>query len=501
MEILLEKRDLRLLKLLEILYREQKWHRVESLALEIDCSEDSIYKDILYLKDTIGETDFELINQTGKGIFLETISGVSLGKIQSQYIKNTFMYQVILKILAGEQMDAQNLMAEYYLSQSTFYRKIKRIKLFLETNDLVLDTINFTLEGSEIMIRELYYFFSWQTVRDETWPFPEAPQKILAHRLNQIIQEFDFKLTEVEKLQLLHRMAVNFTRTQKRNYMKTEMNVPQSDPFRRAYFEPIAQKLNQAIPSGNQVAENNYCQLIFSTYIYAHTDMNLDVTQIVTWHKRNKTPSYLFICHLFDLLEQEFETETIKTVKNEPFLFYSLLTISNYFLLFPYLKLPKELRKNWQNQLAYYKHENNLFCSTIATAVDLLVELKQLDKDRINKDYCIYTIYGIVNQTVEIASLKKPLKIKIVCEADPLSESFFGRQLLAKSSFPIEIYTAKEEQHLDFLYDLTVSDLKIKQLNTLNEYIWNFPPTERDWENILLIIETLGTQKAISLED
>jgi len=47
-EILLEKRDLRLLKLLEILYREQKWHRVESLALEIDCSEDSIYKDILY---------------------------------------------------------------------------------------------------------------------------------------------------------------------------------------------------------------------------------------------------------------------------------------------------------------------------------------------------------------------------------------------------------------------------------------------------------------------
>ncbi|MGO2101190.1 helix-turn-helix domain-containing protein [Vagococcus salmoninarum] len=161
MDKLLEKRELRDLQILSLLYSEERWWSTEEIAQHLNTSIDSANKsvNILIALANNFEGDFQIVNQKNKGVILHVASNYTIAKIESIYYQNTTSYQIINELFQNPDLTLDKLINDLFISKSTLYRKLKSIDFILEKNNLSLDKNTFKIIGSEMNIREFYYTF------------------------------------------------------------------------------------------------------------------------------------------------------------------------------------------------------------------------------------------------------------------------------------------------------------------------------------------------------
>ncbi|WP_314208608.1 helix-turn-helix domain-containing protein [Vagococcus salmoninarum] len=500
MDKLLEKRELRDLQILSLLYSEERWWSTEEIAQHLNTSIDSANKsvNILIALANNFEGDFQIVNQKNKGVILHVASNYTIAKIESIYYQNTTSYQIINELFQNPDLTLDKLINDLFISKSTLYRKLKSIDFILEKNNLSLDKNTFKIIGSEMNIREFYYTFYW-AIRPDTWPFRMVKRDVFEHRLDTLIRETELELSSVEKMQMYYRMAINFIQQQKKQFITEDVANVVVDPYRLFFLKDIGQSLVANVPAPYQQQEFYYLALIFSTYPYMGADPEAEsLLPIVNWYREQQTLSYRISEHWINSLAQHYPNQKIKDTLTDPKFMFMLLSVTNYSLLFPKLFIHSELTASWRNQAAVFKKATPGFYQHVKEIAQSIEEMPQFKKSLMSTSYSIYAIYSIFQQFFDLYAFENTLTIKVVSAADAISEVTLSETLKNRMSQNLIISLSNDREDQNQVYDLLLSDVAFPENQgpkSKETYIWDFPPSNRDWQNVTDLLDRMIIEK------
>lgn len=501
MDQLLEKRERRDLKILSLLYSEERWWSAEELAQKSDCSVGSANKSVSSLSQMAENFDnaFEIISQKNRGIILLASSNYSISRLEGLYYQETTSYQIIDKIFQGNDLTIEKLMDDLFLSKSTLYRKLKSIDFVFNKNNLQLDKNNLKLIGSEMNIREFFFIFYWSIVRSEKWPFTHVKEELFSYRLKELNQETGLTLSSVEFLQMQYRMAINFIQHQKKQFITELPDNVLLDPYRLAFFNNIGEAMIANVPPAYKKNEFNYLGLIFATYPYMPDTPDEGYLQkIVDWYKETNSMTYAVTNELLtQVMERYPDNSLIKPLK-QPKVMFMLFSTASYALLFPNLYMQDELTSTWRKQLKHFEQQTPHFYHIIK---EIVYGIQQSDpyKGRLmHPFYSLYSILSIFSQNFDLYAFENTVKIKLICAADPISEVSLSDMLRSRVSHNVIIAKSNMRDDTKIKYDLLLSDIKFPQGQgplANHSYIWDFPPSDRDWNNLDIILDDIIKEK------
>ncbi|MGL4694809.1 helix-turn-helix domain-containing protein [Enterococcus larvae] len=132
-------------------------------------------------------------------------------------LENSLPVQILERLLLGESVSLNDCLNKYFISESTFKRRLKPLKSFLLKYDLELSRQAgiFTLVGREHRIRMFAYNFFWKLYRGRKWPFPTIDEKKVTAVSNYLLEEFSYAWNETNEHQIRYVLAVNLTRYRK----------------------------------------------------------------------------------------------------------------------------------------------------------------------------------------------------------------------------------------------------------------------------------------------
>lgn len=495
MEELLSSSEKRELKIIYLLYQEEKIWTVEELSLNLKCSIDTCYRYIDRIKLIFADHDleFELISKKTKGVLLKKKQNASLSKYESIYLAETLEFKILSAIFHSNNLTAEKLADYLFISKSTLYRKLKKLNTILEKNGIQLNSSTLQLSGNEIWIREYFYLLYWSTSDSGFWPFESVPKQVLNHRIKAIINQQKSYFSTLDKLKLTYRMAINFVRFQQKKFITVPIDTGFIDPFKEEYFEPITHNLMKPVPTTYQKNEKDYLSFIFCTYPCLDKS-ELNFCGIVTWHKINNTNAYQLTYKLLQFLS---ETYLNQNLMNNDKLFYQLLCISVYATYFKFTFS----KTNQLFKISYLLKQTHpgFYLNTKRTLLKICQE-KPFKDLLIEPDFYIQSAIILLSSYVDIYDYYNEISVRLISSHDRISEPFLKNELLHRFPEKITITTSAEFNHQTarLHYDLVITDL----LNSVSEtelgsrcYFWSYPPMKRDWENIAELIDEIDQTK------
>ncbi len=506
MDQLLEKRERRDLKILSLLYSEERWWSAEELAQRSDCSVGSANKSVSSLSQMAEhfEHAYEIISQKNRGIILLASSNYSISRLESLYYRETISYQIIDKIFQSNDLTIEKLMDDLFLSKSTLYRKLKSIEFIFNQNSLVLDKNTLKLKGSEINIREFFFVFYWSIVRSEEWPFTNVKEELFSYRLKELSQETGLILSSVEYLQMQYRMAINFIQQQKKQFITELPDIVQLDPYRLAFFSKIGEAMTANVPLVYKKMEFDYLGLIFSTYPYMPDSPDENYLQkIVDWYQKNNSLTYIVTNDFLNQVMARYPEESLTKPLKQPKVMFMLFSTASYALLFPNLFMQDELTSTWRKQLKRFEQQTPNFYQTIK---DIIYGIQQSDRYKgklMHPFYSLYSILSIFSQNFDLYAFENTIKLKLICAADPISENTLSDMLRTRVSQNVIIANSNTRDDAKVHYDLLLSDIKFAEGQgplADESYIWDFPPSNRDWNNLDTILNDIIKKKHLKNE-
>lgn len=502
MDQLLEKRERRDLKILSLLYSEERWWSAEELAQKSDCSVGSANKSVNSLSQMAEHFDnaFEIVSQKNRGIILHASSNYSISRLEGLYYRETTSYQIIDKIFQSNELTIEKLMDDLFLSKSTLYRKLKSIEFIFNQNDLELDKNNLKLIGSELNIREFFYIFYWSIVKSEAWPFTNVKQELFSYRLKELLQATGLTLSSVEHLQMHYRMAINFIQHQKKQFITELPDTVKLDPYRLAFFNDIGEAMTANVPTAYQKNEFNYLGLIFSTYPYMPDVPDVTYLQkIVTWYKDTNSLTYAVTNDFLNQVMERYPEDSLTTPLKQPKVMFMLFSTASYALLFPHLYMQDELTSTWRKQLQRFEQQTPNFYHNIKEIVYTIQESDTYKGKLMHPFYSLYAILSIFTQNFDLYAFENTVKIKLICAADPISENTLSDMLRTRVSHNVIIAKSNTRDDAKTHYDLLLSDIKFAEGHgpvADHYYIWDFPPSDRDWNNLDTILSEIIKEKS-----
>lgn len=132
-------------------------------------------------------------------------------------LENSLPVQILESLLLGESVSLSDCLNKYFISESTFKRRLKPLKSFLAKYDLVLSRQSgiFTLTGREHRIRMFAYNFFWKLYRGRKWPFTTIDEQKVIAVSDYLLEEFSDAWNETNEHQIRYVLAVNLTRFRK----------------------------------------------------------------------------------------------------------------------------------------------------------------------------------------------------------------------------------------------------------------------------------------------
>ncbi|MBP1040007.1 helix-turn-helix domain-containing protein [Vagococcus sp. BWB3-3] len=497
MKVLLDPLEKRALAFLYALYTEERWWTEKELSTIGNCSANTTYRTINHLKAFSLKLDskFIIITKKNKGIFLKTSSFHSIGEIEADFLKDSVSYQLIDLIFQQKGLTTQLLTEKLYLSPSTVYRKLKQIRHFFSKNGLKFDLNSLLVAGPEHLIREFYYRFYWSVIKSTKWPFKIPTFITVSEMFKQKEPMMALKLSEIEQIQFLYRLAINQIRHHEQHFFTEPPDKQILDPHFQRYSTDM--KLFIPVTTPSEFLENEWSFLalvLVSNPVFE--EQHGDYQMKISWHKEKQTLPYSFskkILHTFLTLYPAV------TKQHQEKILYKLLCVYLSLIIFADLQLT---HSNSQDFMEKFELENPNFFNRIKQMMDDLWYLFPKEANPHIQNYLLYHILLILSTSIDINHLKSQIHIKLICHIEPLSEEYLKQRLIKQSSHHLVVNTSTSEETKDRQFDLLLSDIYLPShlsQKATNYYIWDFPPTERDWQNIFQTIDKItSTRESVS---
>ncbi|CAD5896734.1 conserved hypothetical protein [Carnobacterium maltaromaticum] len=500
MQELLELSDIRDLTLINFLYKENRWWTAEDLAKETSYTIDSIYTAIKHINIIFAEyDDFIILTKVNRGIYLQKNKQISIEKYKGLYLLNSLSFQLLDILFTTSNLSIKKLTNRFFISKSTLYRKLKIISSMLERNNLFLDTRTLKITGDELVIREFFYSLYWATAYSQKWPFHYVSIDILQNRVTENSPKIRFDLTDIEKMQILYRTAINFMRYQKKNFITAPVTHGFIDPIRKDFSSEYFKEWTNPLPKNVQKYEEDYLCLIFCTYPHIF-DNYFNFLSVIRWHEKENTLAYQFTRDFISILNSLYPENRLLSKKN---LFYQLLCNSIFSMSFPLIKSKSE---NTFSLIQAFKNANNSFFEVIYKTIHKLSTNSKYKNELGDISHFIYICVLILNTHININNWNTFVIVRIIGAFNRLSEDLLKNILINK--FPQSLTVINSAEHKELLiknivpkYNLIISDWSSPP-SDYNEktplYYWKFPPTQRDIEDISIKIREI---QSILMED
>ncbi len=185
MKRLLNQTETRRLLAIEILYEQNDWITLSTLAKKLDCSLRVLKKDMAYFKKNCEEFTIESSNY---GVRLVPHKNAGM-KILYQYtLRKSTAYNLLENIFLKKEMTVKEITQLLSLGSSTVYRLIDQINSFYEDLGFKIATNPCRIVGNEKEIRYFFYNYFHAKYSNLYWPFENIDQDGLDHFLQFFIE-------------------------------------------------------------------------------------------------------------------------------------------------------------------------------------------------------------------------------------------------------------------------------------------------------------------------
>lgn len=486
---LLSKGEQRELAVFKMLYNSDEWLTLDEIARELEMSVVTAKKSVTNLSLFSAETDdaFTIELKKTKGVFLYSSDHFSSQQLLSMYMKETTSFKLLDKIFQQNQLTIRQLINELYLSKSTVYRTIRRLNEVLGKSELKINTNTLMIDGDELLIREFCYQFYWGMVEDGHWPFRGISEDVTYQQIRKTMSLENIHFSHLEILQVMYRLAVNFIRHAKKCYIVSFEKNYYIDPFREKYIQVIPKDILGRVPTKYLEYEMNYLRLIIVSFPFLD-ERTLKYADINEWNRDNETTAYSLAVNVLTNLQKNYPQYAF--LENEELLFRTVC-IGIYSLAFAKLKVHTV---EGQEQLERIQRRTPVFFKVLKTLVKTASQSQSLI--HFQEEYYLQYLYASLAYALDLTKLEYVIHVRLTSVKNPLSEQQLKAGLLRRSRLNLVVYTRlnQEEEQVELLLTDVDSDYVGKDL-AKRVYIWNSIPTDRDWEQIVVILSEIYEEK------
>lgn len=394
----MDKTNTRRLQIVEILSEEDKWFKLDDLAINLNCTEKTIRSDIQYL-NSIFPLGWSIETVKGKGIYVHKPTNSSIEDIQTIFINEAFSYKVIVFILFNNISVLSDLSKEMYVQYNTIYKILDRVEVILSTYNLNLSRNPLQINGKEkykkillnTVMLDLYF-------QKNEWPFKEYSYNHLYELVSKTTEKYELILNPSVTKKYLICIGVILNRLNFDTVLDFDSTV--LEKVKNTIFYPIATDICNNIENEFNVIIPYDDRIFLTIYFSNLTTENLDDLEVKDIHKLLMNKANKFYEELFELILQLEKYTRINLFENKEFIYsaykqfkansllkfipllihpYSPLadyTKSNFPILFKNTQLAL---KNWTDKNSYPEVTDNIVARVTIT-IQAGINLTSLDK-------------------------------------------------------------------------------------------------------------------------
>lgn len=306
MKNILENHLARKLILIELLYNKKKYIQIEDAIEILDCSKNTLLKDILEINNYFYIIEFE----KNKGFFLNKERGINFNFIYGKLLTESMSVQLLFNILTSE-ATITDISHDMFVSESKVRKIVSRWNCYINSRnfsfEISVEKNKLILEGNETVIRlfchymllELNYSNIFEPETSDSQLYSVFKANVLAQYENVIpLDEYELRKMYYFMLTSLYRIKNGHTdnnRTYKKMDLKTDSNMFRE--LNRLVIGEFNLELNEQLM--NQIIHHSFLNGIYQ---------NLSTSQI---EKKRKYE------HFIDTILDYFPKSTITSEKRE----------------------------------------------------------------------------------------------------------------------------------------------------------------------------------------
>ncbi|MBO0471751.1 helix-turn-helix domain-containing protein [Enterococcus sp. DIV0242_7C1] len=451
-------------------------------------------KTILKYLDALAEdcssfsSDEIVLIKAEQAIILSYSTYKSYRSLYLSIINHSLPIKLLQDLLLGDSVSIGRCLNEYFISESTLKRQLKKLNQLLSTYYLKIAQKKgvFILIGAEHQIRIFAYTFFWLLYRGKGWPFTAVAEQKITDLLDYM-EEFSRPWNHSKHRQLHYILALNLIRYRKS--FKIQLSKEQLHTyFSQAYLDTPRGWLNRFNYPESEI-------LFFFILSQSHENF-LSVPsfkkEILTFHRATHTEVFESTEQFFDL----FSEQIIPLSEEEREKSYISIFANHLFCsVFP--AFPEEMT-GFTNASQFSEQFPVLF-KKLANMVEQLERQTQFSLFK-NKDFLIPNYALLFASLTDITSFESEITVcfdtdyPILMEKRIMDifESYFGRSFNLTIFFKIDV--------LDTKFDLLLTSSFIPCFDEMATYTIYIPDRLRaqeilDIEKVLIKIQQSKTIK------
>lgn len=353
----MDKVSVRRLNIIDILFEEDTWFKIEDIASSLACTQKTIRTDIQFINSIFPE-NWLIETIKGKGVYLHKPVNSSNEDIYTLFVKNSYTYQAILLILLKNVTVISELGKEFITQQySTVYKVLDQVEELLTYYDLTLKRGPLQINGLEVDKRRLCTDVTYELYSNtDDWPLESCPYALIEKYITETTEKYNILLYPASIKKYIYFIGTLISRI--RYDVELHFSKILETKIKESLFYYIASDICDQIENNERLTFSSSDRISFAIYIshipYFSPDQQ-DEDTIYTLCKSKANSYYNELYILIELLEKNTD---IQLMEDKKFVYtlhqqYKIYSLKKYF---PKRNIPKDIRR--YNQIIKYAQTN-----------------------------------------------------------------------------------------------------------------------------------------------
>lgn len=262
----LDTSNLNKLKILNYLFQKKKPLSLNNISNVVGLSVKTVRALIQSLaKEVNGPEEEIVLIYNGKLLKKVYVKDISVESLAQEYLSSSLMAKMALTLFLDNKLDYKKFCSQEFISSSTFYKNLNKLKVVLEGCSLNLNS-NLSLEGEEIVIRNFYYRF-FTNLKIDTLPYT-----YLFSKIDQSLQArypLWKKINLINKERILLLIYISILRNNSRSFIKQkELSLLIEEFECDSLYEALDSILNElTFINLPELEVDNLCFFIFKEHL------------------------------------------------------------------------------------------------------------------------------------------------------------------------------------------------------------------------------------------